>query len=202
MTRLLIGGYSGDKGQGSMASPCWTTTRSRPSSRPTRRPGSPDIPTCPCSTPSPRPTTGTCTPGRSPTACQTSRSARGATGGAEPAHLAVDASGRYLITANYSGGSISVHRLGQDGSIGHAHRPGPARGARRAPAPGAGASAYGALHRTTTCSSPTSAATRSTATGSRQTGSCTLDGVISAPAGVRPAARAARRRRAVTSPPS
>ena len=42
----------------------------------------------------------------------------GDTGGAEPAHLAVDASGRYLITANYSGGSISVHRLGQDGSIG------------------------------------------------------------------------------------
>jgi 6-phosphogluconolactonase len=40
------------------------------------------------------------------------------TGGAEPAHLTVDASGRFLITANYSGGSISVHRLGPDGSIG------------------------------------------------------------------------------------
>jgi 6-phosphogluconolactonase len=40
------------------------------------------------------------------------------TGGAEPAHLTVDASGRCLITANYSGGSISVHRLGDDGRIG------------------------------------------------------------------------------------
>jgi len=43
---------------------------------------------------------------------------RGATGGAEPAHLTVDSSGRFLITANYSGGSISVHQLGADGSIG------------------------------------------------------------------------------------
>jgi len=42
----------------------------------------------------------------------------GETGGAEPAHLAVDPSGQFLITANYSGGSISVHRLAEDGSIG------------------------------------------------------------------------------------
>lgn len=42
----------------------------------------------------------------------------GETGGAEPAHLAVDSSGRFLITANYSGGSISVHRLMDAGSIG------------------------------------------------------------------------------------
>ncbi len=41
-----------------------------------------------------------------------------ATGGAEPAHLTVHPSGRFLITANYTGGSISVHRLGPDGSIG------------------------------------------------------------------------------------
>ena len=41
----------------------------------------------------------------------------GETGGAEPAHLTVDPSGRFLITANYTGGSISVHRLGPDGSI-------------------------------------------------------------------------------------
>lgn len=40
------------------------------------------------------------------------------TGGAEPAHLSVDNSGQFLITANYSGGSISVHRLNDDGSIG------------------------------------------------------------------------------------
>jgi 6-phosphogluconolactonase len=42
----------------------------------------------------------------------------GETGGSEPAHLAVDSTGRFLITANYAGGSISVHRLGPDGSIG------------------------------------------------------------------------------------
>jgi 6-phosphogluconolactonase len=41
----------------------------------------------------------------------------GETGGAEPAHLTVDPSGRFLITANYTGGSISVHRLESDGSI-------------------------------------------------------------------------------------
>jgi 6-phosphogluconolactonase len=40
------------------------------------------------------------------------------TGGSEPAHLSVDSSGRFLITANYSGGNISVHRLNEDGSIG------------------------------------------------------------------------------------
>ncbi|HSR85941.1 MAG TPA: lactonase family protein [Streptosporangiaceae bacterium] len=43
---------------------------------------------------------------------------RGDTGGAEPAHLTVDPSGRFLITANYTGGNISVHRLEGDGSIG------------------------------------------------------------------------------------
>jgi 6-phosphogluconolactonase len=42
----------------------------------------------------------------------------GETGGSEPAHLAVDNTGRFLVTANYTGGSISVHRLGPDGSIG------------------------------------------------------------------------------------
>jgi 6-phosphogluconolactonase len=42
----------------------------------------------------------------------------GQTGGAEPAHLTVDPSGRFLLTANYSGGSVSVHQLGEDGQIG------------------------------------------------------------------------------------
>jgi 6-phosphogluconolactonase len=42
----------------------------------------------------------------------------GQTGGAEPAHLAVDHTGRFLVTANYTGGSVSVHRLADDGSIG------------------------------------------------------------------------------------
>jgi 6-phosphogluconolactonase len=42
----------------------------------------------------------------------------GRTGGADPCHLAVDATGGYLVTVNYTGGSVSVHRLGADGSIG------------------------------------------------------------------------------------
>src|SRR5215813_3188192 len=42
----------------------------------------------------------------------------GRTGGADPCHLTVDATGGFLVTANYTGGSVSVHRLGADGSIG------------------------------------------------------------------------------------
>jgi 6-phosphogluconolactonase (cycloisomerase 2 family) len=41
----------------------------------------------------------------------------GATGGGDPCHLAVDASGRFLVTVNYTGGSVAVHRLGPDGSL-------------------------------------------------------------------------------------
>jgi len=40
------------------------------------------------------------------------------TGGAHPCHLAVDPSGRVLLTANYSSGSVAVHRLAPDGRIG------------------------------------------------------------------------------------
>lgn len=40
------------------------------------------------------------------------------TDGAAPCHLSVDATGRHLATANYSGGSICVHQLGPDGSLG------------------------------------------------------------------------------------
>ena len=35
-----------------------------------------------------------------------------------PAHLATDSAGRFLLTAYYGGGGITVHRLGDDGSIG------------------------------------------------------------------------------------
>ena len=42
----------------------------------------------------------------------------GQTGGAEPCHLTVDTTGKFLIAANYTGGSISVHRLADDGRIG------------------------------------------------------------------------------------
>ncbi len=40
------------------------------------------------------------------------------TGGAHPCHLAVDPSGRVIVTANYASGSLAVHRLRPDGGIG------------------------------------------------------------------------------------
>jgi 6-phosphogluconolactonase (cycloisomerase 2 family) len=40
------------------------------------------------------------------------------TGGAHPCHLAVDPSGTVLVTANYTSGSVAVHRLRPDGRIG------------------------------------------------------------------------------------
>lgn len=42
-------------------------------------------------------------------------------GGDLPCSLAVDPSGRYLLTAHYDSGSIAVHRLAGDGSIGQPH---------------------------------------------------------------------------------
>ncbi|HEV2782610.1 MAG TPA: lactonase family protein [Actinophytocola sp.] len=38
--------------------------------------------------------------------------------GAGPTHLSVHPSGRFLLTANYTDGSVAVHRLERDGSIG------------------------------------------------------------------------------------
>ena len=35
-----------------------------------------------------------------------------------PAHLTTDRNGRFLLTAYYGGGGVTVHRLGSDGSIG------------------------------------------------------------------------------------
>lgn len=40
------------------------------------------------------------------------------TGLETPAHLVTDRSGRFLLTAYYTGGGITVHRLGADGAIG------------------------------------------------------------------------------------
>lgn len=40
------------------------------------------------------------------------------TGGADPCHLAVDPSGRFLLTANYSSGSVAVHPILPDGALG------------------------------------------------------------------------------------
>lgn len=40
------------------------------------------------------------------------------TGGSDPCHLSVDPTGRFLVTANYTSGSVSVHPIGPDGSLG------------------------------------------------------------------------------------
>ncbi|SDG85940.1 6-phosphogluconolactonase [Lentzea fradiae] len=40
------------------------------------------------------------------------------TGGADPCHLTLDPSGKHLITADYSSGSLSVFPVGDDGSLG------------------------------------------------------------------------------------
>jgi 6-phosphogluconolactonase len=40
------------------------------------------------------------------------------TGFGTPAHLVTDRAGRFLLTAFYGGGGLTVHRLGADGSIG------------------------------------------------------------------------------------
>jgi 6-phosphogluconolactonase len=40
------------------------------------------------------------------------------TGGAEPCHLMVHPSGRYLLTANYGSGSVAVHPILPDGGLG------------------------------------------------------------------------------------
>jgi len=54
------------------------------------------------------------------------------TGGSAPCHLALSPCGRFVVTANYGSGSVSVHPVGFDGSLGertdlavHAGRLGP-----------------------------------------------------------------------------
>jgi 6-phosphogluconolactonase (cycloisomerase 2 family) len=117
MTRLLIGGYSGDKGAGRgitvleddhviatvpAESPSWLTRH----------------PSLPVLYAVAETDEGHVRAWRLQDGAPAQPLGAGETGGAEPAHLTVEESGRFLITANYSGGSISVHRLGPDGSIG------------------------------------------------------------------------------------
>ena len=42
------------------------------------------------------------------------------TKGGAPCHLTVDATGKWLLSANYSGGSVCVHGIGPDGKLGEA----------------------------------------------------------------------------------
>jgi 6-phosphogluconolactonase len=43
---------------------------------------------------------------------------RRATGGADPCHLLVHPSGRWLLCANYTGGTVSAHPVDEDGTLG------------------------------------------------------------------------------------
>jgi 6-phosphogluconolactonase len=117
MTRLLIGGYSGDKGDGAGIAVLdgGQITTVIPADSPSWLTRHPDLPVlyAVAETDDGRVNAWSLADG-----VPDEPLGSGTTGGAEPAHLAVDASGRYLITANYGGGSISVHRLGADGSIG------------------------------------------------------------------------------------
>jgi 6-phosphogluconolactonase len=42
------------------------------------------------------------------------------TGGDHPCHLAIDPSGRFLLSANYTSGSVAIHPIAADGSLGEA----------------------------------------------------------------------------------
>lgn len=117
MTRLLIGGYSGDKGDGSgiTVADGDKVMGVVPADSPSfmaRHPNL-DVLYAVAETDDGRVNAWSVTDGMPDQQLGT-----GDTGGSEPAHLALDPAGRYVITANYTGGSISVHRLGPDGSIG------------------------------------------------------------------------------------
>lgn len=117
MTRLLIGGYSGDKGTGSGIAVVDddNVTAVVPTDSPSWIARHPRLPVLYAVAETDH---GHVHAWSLVDGAPDKQLGRGDTGGAEPAHLTVDPSGRYLITANYSGGSISVHRLGPDGSIG------------------------------------------------------------------------------------
>ena len=117
MTKLLIGGYSGDKGAGSGITVLDDDQISAtiPAESPSWLAFHPDLPVlyAVAEVDQGQVRAWSLTDG-----VPAGDLGTGETGGAEPAHLVVDPSGRFLITANYSGGSIAVHRLGPDGSIG------------------------------------------------------------------------------------
>ena len=117
MTRLLLGGYTGDKGGGAGVAVLDgdQVTTIIPADSPSWIAWHPNLPVlyAVAETDDGRVHAWALAEGEPVLALGSAQ-----TGGAEPAHLAVDPSGRFLITANYSGGSLSVHELGEDGRIG------------------------------------------------------------------------------------
>lgn len=117
MTSLLVGGYSGDKGQGCGISVLehGEVVATIPADSPSWIARHPDLPVLYAVAET---DTGTVHAWRVEDGKPAAEIGSGETGGAEPAHLTVDSTGKFLVTANYTGGSVSVHRLGADGSIG------------------------------------------------------------------------------------
>jgi len=114
MSRLLIGGYSGDKGQGSGISVVedGRVVATVPAQSPSWIARHPELPVLYAveETDEGRVHAWRLEDGR-----PAEELGSGDTGGSEPAHLAVDTTGRFLITANYSGGSVSVNYLDENG---------------------------------------------------------------------------------------
>jgi len=117
MSRLLIGGYSGDKGDGSGITVLedGAIAATVPAQSPSWLARHPRLPVLYAVEEA---DSGRVHAWRLDDGVPAEELGSGDTGGAEPAHLAVDSTGRFLITANYTGGSISVHRLDADGGIG------------------------------------------------------------------------------------
>jgi 6-phosphogluconolactonase len=117
MTKLLVGGYSGNKGAGSGISVLEgdRIVATVPADSPSWLARHPSLPVLYAVAETDE---GQVRAWRLEDGAPAGPLGSGDTGGAEPAHLTVDPTGRFLITANYTGGSISVHRLGPDGSIG------------------------------------------------------------------------------------
>jgi 6-phosphogluconolactonase len=117
MAKILVGGYSGDKGAGSGVSVVQDgeVVATIPAESPSWIAKHPSLPVlyAVAETADGRVQAWSLVDGQPAEPVGSAE-----TCGAEPAHLAVDRSGRFLMTANYTGGSISVHRLGADGSIG------------------------------------------------------------------------------------
>src|SRR5215510_2116635 len=105
MTKLLIGGYTGDKGAGSGITVVGGdgATSTVPAESPSWIARHPRLPVLYAVA---EVDNGRVHAWSLADGVPVAELGSGETGGSEPAHLSVDSSGRFLITANYSGGSI------------------------------------------------------------------------------------------------
>jgi 6-phosphogluconolactonase len=117
MTRILVGGYSGDKGSGTGIAVVddGAVTAVIPAESPSWIGRHPQLPVLYAVAEG---DVGRVRAWSLTDDAPGQELSRGETGGAEPCHLTVDPTGRFLITVNYSGGSVSVHELEADGGVG------------------------------------------------------------------------------------